>query len=183
MRITVRKADLNDLAALSVVFANATRMLVAQSKEGVVVDGFDWTRHVEAKLEDGSKAFFVAFVDGDLAGVVVASTGARPKPRLWNRMKRRFRREAPQSPFTAVSMGILTDCYVEPAFRRLGVASLLVENACVWLHECGVERVAINVLLESREAIDFWRGRGFRPKFSQMYRQAKPIDFDVNDST
>lgn len=66
----------------------------------------------------------------------------------------------------------LYDLVVEPAIRRHGVATRLLEACMAWVREQGIEEVELNVFAFNEEAIAFYQRNGFRV---QRLRLSKEI--------
>ena len=66
--------------------------------------------------------------------------------------------------------------YVAPAYRRLGVASALLELLADWFTRQGARRVCVNVNLESPAAAPFYRSHGAEPlsKFWYVWEHKLP---------
>ncbi len=58
--------------------------------------------------------------------------------------------------------GFIADVYVEPAFRRQGIARRLVEAINAWFAEQGVRHVEWQVASANDDAIRFWQSVGGR---------------------
>lgn len=69
---------------------------------------------------------------------------------------------APRGDQTAV--GWIHELWVEPDWRRRGVAAALVERARAFLAEQQGGRVAVRVEAANQDALAFWRAQGFRAR-------------------
>ena len=61
------------------------------------------------------------------------------------------------------SIGLIEHCWVEPACRRQGVASRLVQTLEGWFVERSIEFVDVQYLLGNTEAEATWARLGYRP--------------------
>jgi ribosomal protein S18 acetylase RimI-like enzyme len=67
------------------------------------------------------------------------------------------------------AVGWIHELWVDPMFRRRGVASRLVEQACAFLAERG-GRIAVRVEAANAIALAFWQARGFRARAHVLER-------------
>lgn len=65
----------------------------------------------------------------------------------------------------------ITDIGVRPAFRRRGLASLLLEAALEWIRDRGVSRVEIQVASDNPEGQAFWRAHGFADFMDVLHKR------------
>jgi GNAT superfamily N-acetyltransferase len=63
----------------------------------------------------------------------------------------------------ASAVGWIHELWIEPAWRRRGLASRLVEQAHAFLDARG-GRIAVRVEAANSDALAFWRSRGFRER-------------------
>lgn len=64
--------------------------------------------------------------------------------------------------FEYVDAGFIADIFVDPAYRRLGIARRLVETLNAWFAGQGVDRVEWQVAIENPDALRFWEAMGGR---------------------
>lgn len=57
------------------------------------------------------------------------------------------------------------------AYRHQGIGSMLLSAAETWALERGLDRVELNVFDFNRDAVDFYKNRGFRHLSHQMYKE------------
>ena len=62
--------------------------------------------------------------------------------------------------FEYVDAGFIADVFVDPAYRRRGIARRLVETMNNWFAEQGVARVEWQVATKNPDAIRFWEAVG-----------------------
>lgn len=70
------------------------------------------------------------------------------------------RRFAPGAMFVEVPEVYVEAVFVQPDYRRLGVAHELLEMVREWSVALGVERIRFNVLARNEAAIRFWQREG-----------------------
>jgi ribosomal protein S18 acetylase RimI-like enzyme len=97
--------------------------------------GRDRPDRVARELQQGAAVFLLAEVDGRLAGVVLGTHDGRK--------------------------GWINRLAVAPAYRRRGVARLLVREAEAWLEALGLEVIAALIESYNQESLDFFRAIGY----------------------
>ena len=70
--------------------------------------------------------------------------------------------------FQHVDAGFIADIYVDPAFRRQGVARQLVRTMYRWFSKQGVQQVEWQVAATNAEGIRFWEAVGGEPIMVRM---------------
>jgi GNAT superfamily N-acetyltransferase len=70
--------------------------------------------------------------------------------------------------------GFIHDVFVEPAARREGVATALVEAAAEWLAGRGMPRVMLWTAARNEAARRFFERLGFRHTMTEMTREVRP---------
>jgi GNAT superfamily N-acetyltransferase len=75
--------------------------------------------------------------------------------------------------FEYVDSGFIADVFVDPAYRRRGIARQLVETLTAWFAERGVFLVEWQVAALNSDAIRFWESVGGQPL---TIRMQKPPD-------
>jgi GNAT superfamily N-acetyltransferase len=68
-------------------------------------------------------------------------------------------------------MGYIGEVYVEPPFRRQGIAKRLVETAYDWFRSKGLDTAAIYVMEENPGGIEAWKRMGYRHVAHYMTRK------------
>jgi GNAT superfamily N-acetyltransferase len=76
--------------------------------------------------------------------------------------------------FEYVDSGFIADVFVDPAYRRRGIARQLVETMTAWFAERGVFPVEWQVAARNPDAIRFWESVGGQPLTIRM--QKNPDD-------
>lgn len=115
-----------------------------------VEDGYRWWFKKQLPLEEVVLA--VAEVGGQLAGYVYGALGERD----WNLLLDRH--------------GAIHDVFVEPAFRRRGVAKQLMTFAIGELEARGAPRIVLASAFPNREAQALFRSLGFRETMVELTR-------------
>lgn len=72
------------------------------------------------------------------------------------------------------SVGWIHELWVEPQWRRRGVAAALLRPALGFLAERG-SRISVRVESANADAIGFWRSRGFRPRAQVLELDARAL--------
>jgi ribosomal protein S18 acetylase RimI-like enzyme len=67
--------------------------------------------------------------------------------------------------------GEITDLWVRPEDRRLGIARQLVGHAEAWVKEQGIERIEIQVAHGNREGQAFWRALGYGDLMDVLHKR------------
>lgn len=73
------------------------------------------------------------------------------------------------------SVGWIHELWVEPGWRRRGVAARLVGPALAFLAERGA-RISVRVETANRDAIAFWQARGFRSRALVLELPAQAVE-------
>ena len=130
-RIAIRRAAAGDVDTLRRLWQEYAGEVAAYRSTGWM-----WTwDDVRPRLEQG--AAFLAVVDGDAAGFLIAS---RSRP----------------------DIGHVEDVYVRPSYRRQGVATALVHHLAAAFRERGVEHIALDVDVGNDAARTLYERLGFR---------------------
>jgi ribosomal protein S18 acetylase RimI-like enzyme len=66
--------------------------------------------------------------------------------------------------------GEIDDLSVTASHRARGIGRSLVSNAMEWLRMMGVERVEARVATSNHLSEEFWRGQGFKPYMTLVWR-------------
>jgi ribosomal protein S18 acetylase RimI-like enzyme len=69
------------------------------------------------------------------------------------------------------SYGEIDDLSVTKAYRHKGIGKALVTNAMEWLRLQGIHRIEVKVATTNELAGGFWRGKGFRPYMTSVWRE------------
>ena len=152
MRATVRLAQPADAGFL----AGAWHAMALESD--IAPDGFvdDWRERLAAcflaGIEDGTQGWFVAFVDG----VPVGSAAALLRISAFGEVAHRR---------PAVMAGV----YVEPAFRRHGIARELAMRAIAWARERGCTHLSLHA---TAAAEPLYRALGFEDEREMVLKLA-----------
>jgi ribosomal protein S18 acetylase RimI-like enzyme len=72
--------------------------------------------------------------------------------------------------------GVIENLVVEPAWRRGGLGTALVEAALQWSAAQGALGVELSVAVGNTGALSFYEGMGFRPVLVRLYRCAEDGD-------
>lgn len=75
--------------------------------------------------------------------------------------------------FEHVESGYIADIYVDPAYRRRGIARMLLTAIRGWLAEQGVQHIEWQVAATNPAGTAFWEAVGGRPV---MVRMRLPLD-------
>jgi ribosomal protein S18 acetylase RimI-like enzyme len=69
----------------------------------------------------------------------------------------------------------VSNVYVLPEARGLGVGRALVAGLARWAREQGARRLVLKTYSQNEEALRFWEAVGFRPRFVQMTALAEDL--------
>jgi ribosomal protein S18 acetylase RimI-like enzyme len=72
----------------------------------------------------------------------------------------------------------VSNVYVLPEARGLGVGRALVVGLARWAREQGAPRLVLKTYSQNEEALRFWETVGFRPRFVQMTALAEDLAGD-----
>ena len=104
-----------------------------------------WADYLERKFSEISTKLVVADEDGDLVGFMLCLL-------------------SPNTPiFKERKIGVITDVYVQEAFRRKGVTNKMLDVAVKWFKKNKVRSVQLAVAHDNLEARAVWRSLGFEP--------------------
>jgi ribosomal protein S18 acetylase RimI-like enzyme len=101
-----------------------------------------YANYLRERTRELDSAVFVAEHEGRVVGLGIAST----------RGQATF--------FEPVRTGYISDLLVDPALRRRGVGTLLLDRMTKWFRGLGLEVVRLHVASCNEEARRFWRARG-----------------------
>ncbi len=101
-----------------------------------------WRNDYTEWLSRGSRRLFVADEDGAVCGFVTAE------------------RWSPPPVFAASSEIYIVELYVEPANRRKGIGSSLVEAVRDWAEDVGAKRIRAGILALNEDGGAFWTAVG-----------------------
>jgi ribosomal protein S18 acetylase RimI-like enzyme len=73
--------------------------------------------------------------------------------------------------FEYADSGFIADVFVDPAYRRRGIARQLFETMSAWFAEQGVQLVEWQVASSNLEAILFWEAVGGKPITVRMQKR------------
>jgi ribosomal protein S18 acetylase RimI-like enzyme len=61
--------------------------------------------------------------------------------------------------------------YVDPSYRRQGIAKALMEYAQTWAKERGYNQIGLQVFTDNQPAIDLYQQLGYQPRAISMMRE------------
>ena len=93
---------------------------------------------VDECLESGDRRIFLAKVDDEVVGVLVAL-------------------------YVSNDRGVLEQAFVDPRFRRRGILRELELDACAYLRETGCRTVQVHIASDNAVAREAWRALGYEP--------------------
>lgn len=59
--------------------------------------------------------------------------------------------------------GCVNGIYVDPAYRRLGLAALLFDKACLWFRQSQISYIELSHMVNDPVSTAFWQKMGFVP--------------------
>jgi len=155
--VTIRRATAADLPVLGVLGASLLRAhyvfdplrFMAPHEESE--KGYGWFLGTQLKEDD--VAVFVAERSGAVVGYVYAGL----EPQSWKELRD--------------AAGFIHDVVVAPEAQRHGVASALVDAACVWFKTQGAPRVVLWSAEKNEVAQRLFARLGFRRTMIEMTRE------------
>lgn len=99
---------------------------------------------IDKFLQRNPDTCFVAVEDTEVAGVIMVGNDGR--------------------------RGYIYHTAVNPAYRKQGIATALVEKAMDALHKCGINKVALVVFEKNETGNAFWEKLGFTVREDLVYR-------------
>ncbi len=105
------------------------------------------------RRDDPDTRTFVAEVDGQVVGYILGAVI-----------------DMHADLFEYVDSGFIADVFVDPAYRRRGIARRLFETISAWFAEQGVHLVEWQVASQNLEAILFWEAVGGKPITVRMQK-------------
>jgi len=146
MTYIIRAANVSDLSAL-------TELYLVYSAE-LQKCGLQYQINVEEvpkvlNTRIKSRLFYVGIVqyDGGVKGFIICSIA---------KIGREYLCEG------SGQVGYVNGIYVNPSMRRIGCANALMDAAKVWLKECGVHSLELEVLSSNTAGKCFWERAGGR---------------------
>lgn len=147
MSITIRKASEADIALLNPL--RYELFLMHHQQRPDIVPAAAWAvqeeNHIRTYLADATCAVYLAEEDGILAGFVIAQTKLHP-----------HKEGEPNRSFTHIH-----EIYVTNAFRRQGVATLLMQTVKGEAERLGCGRLALKVWAFNESALALYKALGF----------------------
>lgn len=140
--VTIRVVEPRDEAAIARLWQGLTDYHVKLDPRLPDATPGAAERYASRLLERRDDSFtrtFVAEVDGDVIGYVLGAV-VDLHPDL----------------FAHVDSGFIADIYVDPAYRRRGIARQLVDTINAWFAEQGVSHTEWQVAAKNEEGIRFW---------------------------
>lgn len=121
-------------------------------------DGFDaWVASLSPML--GRFAMVVlAEYEGRIAGFLAGRVRALP------------------AYFGGQPAGFVSDVYVDPDFRRRGIAEAMVHAGIQWFEESGITRIELQVVVANEDARRLYRRLGWKEELLQMVWQNEETD-------
>ena len=153
-QLRVRQASRADLEAVARLWVALTRHHAARDDGYALLPGADGEirRLLLAILHDGDSAIWLAEGDQGAVGLCAVRIDAAP-------------------PIHAeVERAEITDLWVDPSLRRLGLGRELLETALRWIDARGVRRVEVRVATSNPEGQAFWRAQGFGDFVDVLHR-------------
>jgi ribosomal protein S18 acetylase RimI-like enzyme len=146
----VRRAGLDDVDGAVVLFNELDRL---ESDWRVFAPRPDVLSEIRRRYERLAAAtdgiLVVAESDGRLIGLGV---GEVSKPSSWSDERALY----------------VSNVYVDPAYRRLGIGHSIVAELVAFAAERAMERLVLRVFAPNRDAIAFWTDLGFEPRLTQF---------------
>ncbi|NPA74984.1 MAG: GNAT family N-acetyltransferase [Euryarchaeota archaeon] len=147
--MTIRKGEKKDLAQVPEILMDSYRGLEEYGEESIEKA----RRYIEDLYDEDPECFFVAEVDGKIAGFIFCN-------RFW------------YSKFEHSKVGAIHEIVVLPGFRHAGIGKELIEKAMEFL---GPGKIELWVGEHNTKAIEFYKKLGFeeREKAGKWVRMIK----------
>lgn len=158
----MKTATTDDIAFLASCFANLALHLKGTSQALYV-------RELPSEVDDRAMAMAARFVEAqDATAFIEDADGYRAGAILCEIRPSAF------PPSGLGNVGHISACWVEPQYRKAGVASRLVAAAEHWFAEQGVSCVELSYLAGNELAAQSWKKLGYEPfrifSFKQLER-------------
>jgi len=119
-----------------------------------------YSKYLERKFSEKSTKLLVATQNGEMVGFMLCLL-------------------SPNAPiFKEKTIGVVSDVYVCPEFRKRGVAKKMLKVAIRWFHKNKVTSVQLSVAAANLEARSAWGQLGFKP-----HMMMKRLDLDKYPAT
>ena len=155
--VLIRRAEPRDAQALGRLGAALVRAHHAFDAHRFLTPGpgleDGYAHFLRTQLAEEDVAVFVA----ERAGAIVGYVYAGVEPRSWKELRD--------------VAGFLHDVVVDPAARRFGVGTRLIETAAAWLASRGVARVMLWTAEKNEAAQRLFEHLGFRRTMIEMTRE------------
>ena len=155
--VIVRRATRADLPALGRLGAALLRAHYEFDRDRFMAPGDDpeggYAWFLGTQLVRRNAAVLVAERGAAIAGYVYAAI----EPRSWKELRD--------------PSGFIHDVVVDPAARRAGIATALLEAAFAWLRTRRVPRVVLGTAYVNQAAQRLFTGLGFRPTMIEMTKE------------
>lgn len=147
MDFIIRKAAESDIEALVRCHKSFMEHHINVDERFTLRSGADkkWEEQILNSLKDTDTLILVAESDSIIAGCAytIVKKGAED--------------------FGSEKIGYMCDIYVEPDFRRQGIARQFLETAKKWLKERDINTIELSWAVRCVEAQNTWRALGFIP--------------------
>lgn len=111
-----------------------------------------WEEYVRGLFEKPSYRVLVGILDDQIAGYLVAAILEYPPIK------------------TVERYGFIQEVAVDPAFRRRGLATSLLDAAEQWLRDCGVGQIEARVEINNAPSQALFREAGFVPRTETLLK-------------
>jgi ribosomal protein S18 acetylase RimI-like enzyme len=177
MNVSVRPAVLQGTPALAALFRREAEYQRTITKDFELEPGADWSAYVAMKIQRPNGTVLIAecknatselvpigFIDIRIVQRHGAQTGQRSKSATnWRCLLRKTPVRASNPVVRPRSTGFIDDIFVEPDFRRQGVATQLLQGALKWFVQQGVSQVEAAIWSSNQASQDFFCKFGFAP--------------------
>ena len=156
MKINVRKAKASDIGGIAYSWAGLLDYhekidlsYYKRSKNAME----NYKRFVRKCLKDANKMFYVALINGKVAGHIGLDIKHRPPI------------------FSTVRYGYIIDAFVLETFRKRGVFKVLLKEAEKWFRKKKVSFIEMRISAKDDTGIKIWEKVGFEERVRMMHRK------------
>lgn len=181
----IRPAVPQDATGLARFFQKNIEAHRALDPYFVLSSHFNLITFLEQAIKTPTVLLLVAEQTPEIVGYIylrISSEHRAGSPKsLWQRLRRR-KPFGTASMFAPYRLGFISDCFVEPAYRKQRIGSLLLAKGLDWLAEQNIAHIELEAYVGNAGAIKFWERHGFEIIKLKMRREIKRVTTDESKS-
>lgn len=137
-------------------------------KKEIQQTGLSNLRQVDLNQKSSIKRLFESFLENQTEAAIFLALDSQKNPQgyAFGALKENFG-ETPNI------LGVINGVYVQPKFRRHGLATLLYQKLKHWFYQQQVQLLELNIAHQNNAGIEFWQKQGFQLSEYQLLASQK----------